>query len=193
MKAEEDSDDGKATGTAGMLEETEDMEDLSESLNPESNEVGDSPPEEDTVEPLDLDDFYDILSNHRRRAVIRYMDSYPDESPFSISELSEFVAAHENGKDVSDIDSAERKRAYIGLQQGHFPNLDDYGAIEFDKDRGEIDFPEGGREKRFDRLASFTKEELYPEEDKADEEYFENILGNDSYLSRVIDYLRSGF
>jgi hypothetical protein len=93
------------------------------------------PPREDP-EALSLDQVYELLKNERRRLVLDHLDGV--EGSVSMSDLSEAVAARENGKPVAEISSDERKRVYVGLHQCHLPKMDEAGVIEFDKDRGRI-------------------------------------------------------
>lgn len=85
---------------------------------------------------LSLDAIYHLLQNERRRGVISYLAKH--DCPVTRSEVAEQVAAWENGTDVDQIDSQERKRVYIALHQVHLPKLDDAGVLEYDADRGTI-------------------------------------------------------
>lgn len=84
---------------------------------------------------LSLDVTFELLKNHRRRVVLRYLDDNPDTT---LSTLAEYTAAKENDKRVPELSSAERKRVYISLYQCHLPKLDDAGVIDFDSDRGTV-------------------------------------------------------
>lgn len=85
---------------------------------------------------LPLDQVFEILKNQRRRYVLRYLASMDDE--VSLSELAEEIAAWENGKDVGQISSNERKRVYVGLYQCHLPKMDGMDIISYNKPRGLI-------------------------------------------------------
>ena len=78
---------------------------------------------------------FDLLSNTRRRYVLYHLRA---ESEASIRELSRRIAAWENDVDVSAVSSKQRKRVYTALHQTHLPRLDDYGVVEYDRDRGRI-------------------------------------------------------
>lgn len=110
-----------------------------------SVEGEDAPPQESAEqrdgeavppEPLSLDVIFDMLKNERRREVLDYMRQ--GEDPFTLREIAEHIAALENGKDVSALNSTERKRVYVGLYQCHFPRMDDAGVIDFDRNRGTV-------------------------------------------------------
>ena len=54
-------------------------------------------------------------------------------------ERKSVIAALENGKDVHEISSSERKRVYVGLYQCHLPKMDGMDVISFNKPRGIIE------------------------------------------------------
>lgn len=84
-----------------------------------------------------LDVVFDVLQNRRRRLVLSAL-SDPD-GPTSLGDLAEHIAAIENDKPRSALDSQERKRVYVGLYQSHLPKMDEAGAIRFDDDRGTVE------------------------------------------------------
>lgn len=86
-----------------------------------------------------LDTVMDILSNSRRRAVVRTLEGR-DES-MALSELAELLAKGENG--TEQIDSSERKRVYIALHQCHLPRMDEYNVLDYNKDRKTLEIDEG--------------------------------------------------
>lgn len=89
---------------------------------------------------MDVDQYYNMLSNPRRRHVIRYMDDFKAERPFELGFMSRAIAALENGKMVDEVTSAERKNVYVGLYQVHLNQLDDAEVIDYDQDRGILEF-----------------------------------------------------
>lgn len=84
---------------------------------------------------LSNSEVFDLLSNHRRRYTIHYCKQV--ETPVTLSDLAEQVAAWELEKEVSEITSSERKRVYTSLQQTHLPTLDDAGMIAYED--GEVE------------------------------------------------------
>ena len=86
---------------------------------------------------LTQDETFELLKNSRRRMVIRYL--MDNEGSATLSEVAEHIAAAENGITVEDLSSDERKRVYIGLYQCHLPKMDDFGIVEYEKNRGTID------------------------------------------------------
>lgn len=86
---------------------------------------------------LPLDETFEILKNRRRRCVLQYLNE--TDGPVSLSELAEQIAAWENGKDVRQITSSERKRVYVGLYQCHLPKMAGMDVVSFNKPRGVIE------------------------------------------------------
>lgn len=94
----------------------------------------------DQGDALDKDDLFELLKNSRRREVIRYLRANDGQS--SLSDLAEHIAAKENGIEVSELSSDQRKRVYIGLYQCHLPKMNNHGVIEYDKNRGTVELEE---------------------------------------------------
>jgi DNA-binding transcriptional ArsR family regulator len=88
------------------------------------------------VEPLSTDDIFKTLSNRRRRYVLHYLRQSNDNVPMRV--LSEQLAAWENGIEPSQVRPKARKRLYTALHQTHLPKMDQFGVVEYDKDRGII-------------------------------------------------------
>jgi hypothetical protein len=53
--------------------------------------------------------------------------------------MAEFIAAKENGIEIQQLSSSQRKRVYIGLYQCHLPKMASAGIIDFDKNRGTVE------------------------------------------------------
>jgi DNA-binding transcriptional ArsR family regulator len=87
-------------------------------------------------ERLSEDTIFSILSNERRRYVLRYLDRVEREA--ELGDLTERIAAWENGVEVNELDYNQRKRVYTSLHQTHLPKLDDAGVVEYDHDRGTV-------------------------------------------------------
>jgi DNA-binding transcriptional ArsR family regulator len=88
------------------------------------------------AESISYDQLFELLKNKRRRKVLRYLLEVDEEITLDV--LAERIAAEENGKDIKQITSQERKRVYVGLYQCHLPKMDDWGAISYNKPRGKI-------------------------------------------------------
>ena len=85
---------------------------------------------------LSYDDCFDLLSNHRRRYALHYLQQCGQE--VALGELTDQVAAWENGVDVDAVSPAQRKRVYTSLQQVHLPRMDDFDVVEFDDRKGRV-------------------------------------------------------
>jgi len=93
-------------------------------------------PSAESSSELTEEDVFDVLSHRRRRFALHYL---VQQGETDLGELSEYVAAWENDKDVAELSTSERKHAYSALQQTHLPRMDEVGVVEFDKDRGTIE------------------------------------------------------
>jgi len=112
----------------------------------------------ESEETLELDQVFEILKNQRRRYVLQYLGEI-DET-VSMSDLAEEIAAWENGKEVSQLSSSERKRVYVGLYQCHLPKMDSMGVVSFNKPRGRIE--RGPNADVFDQYLESDDEEEGP-------------------------------
>lgn len=84
-------------------------------------------------------DVFEVLSNERRRYVLRAMRKREDET-LNLSTLAEQVAAWEQDVSPPEVSYHERKNVYTALQQTHLPKMDEAGAINYDKHRGDIEW-----------------------------------------------------
>lgn len=124
------SDESRGAKTAAGEQSTTDRG--PETAGGPAGDDGSTEPE--TREPLPKDVCFDILKNGRRRMVLKFLLEH--ENPVRIGTLAEHVAANENDKAVGELNSRERKRAYVGLYQAHLPRMHDAGVIEFNQNRG---------------------------------------------------------
>ena len=121
---------------------------------------------------------FGVLSNQRRRQVLRYLLDESDET--TLGDLAEHIASIENDKPERALTSTERKRVYICLYQCHLPKLDDADVIEFDQARKTV------------RPAEHTAEVLRVLPGTGGEDRDERAAKS-SPLGRVAARLRSGF
>ncbi|MFD1587085.1 hypothetical protein ACFR9U_08815 [Halorientalis brevis] len=63
-----------------------------------------------------------------------------------LGDLSEHIAAWENGTTVEEISANERKRVYTSLQSHHLPKMAERGIIEYDSRAGVIELTDQGDE-----------------------------------------------
>ena len=86
---------------------------------------------------LSEDELFQLLSNQRRRHILRAL--IREGKPLDIGMLSQEIAAWEDGNDLDEVSSKDRKRVYTALQQSHLPNMDKAGVLEYDRDRGMVE------------------------------------------------------
>jgi hypothetical protein len=60
------------------------------------------------------------------------------ETPHSVGDLAEAIAAIELDRSISELSSQDRKRVYISLYQVHLDTLEKAGAISYDDRSKEI-------------------------------------------------------
>ncbi len=115
-------------------------EDSSDSSQDDSSDSPESEPTEGDTHGYDLplDQIFEILKNSRRRQTLRFL--YENDGETTLSEVAEHIAALENDTTVQAISSAQRKRVYVGLYQCHLPKMDDTDVIDFEQNRGTIEF-----------------------------------------------------
>ena len=87
------------------------------------------------------EEIFEVLSNERRRYALAYLEQCEDGSA-ALSTLATQVAAVENDVPPDRVPSQDRKSVYVGLRQTHLPKMDQYGLVDYDRDRGEIELTE---------------------------------------------------
>lgn len=100
-----------------------------------SGDTSDYATETDTT--ISHDECFDLLSNHRRRYTLHYLQQ--NSSSAGLGPLAEQIAAWENETSVEDLSYDQRKRVYTSLQQVHLPRMDDAGVVEFDDREGVVE------------------------------------------------------
>lgn len=93
-----------------------------------------SEPNRDT---LTEDELFELLSNQRRRHILHTL--MQEDGSVDIGDLSQEIAAWEDGLAFDEVSSTDRKRVYTALQQSHLPKMDKAGVVEFDRDRGTVE------------------------------------------------------
>jgi len=104
--------------------------------------LGDSLAASDRGTPVDAETVFDILSNQRRRMVLKLVKSTDAEMSIDVGTLSREIAAREKGTSLEAIDYADRKSVYTSLQQSHLPTMADAGVIAFDERAGTVEATE---------------------------------------------------
>lgn len=88
-------------------------------------------------ERLTEDELFELLANQRRRHILHML--MREDARLDIGDLSQEIAAWEDGLAFEDVSSTDRKRVYTALQQSHLPKMDKAGVVKFDRDRGTIE------------------------------------------------------
>lgn len=97
-------------------------------------EIEVSEPNRDT---LTEDELFELLSNQRRRHILHTL--IHEDGSVDIGDLSQEIAAWEDGLAFEEVSSTDRKRVYTALQQSHLPKMDKAGVVQFDRDRGTVE------------------------------------------------------
>lgn len=100
----------------------------------DSSEAGESPVP--SVQSLDADRVFDLLSNQRRRFVIHCLQKY--ENPMALADMADKIAVWENDTGISNVSAEEVKRVYISLYHTHVPKLADADIVEYSQDRDSV-------------------------------------------------------
>ena len=85
---------------------------------------------------LTTETIFETLSNRRRRFALHYLGQVGE--PVTVRELSEQIAAWENGIETEAVTPKLRKRVYTALHQTHLPKMHRLGVVDFDSDRGRV-------------------------------------------------------
>ena len=134
--------------------------------------------ETDTREGIHRDHLFNLLGNSRRRAVLRYITE-SDSELFTLGEISEKVAAYQQGVSVEALDSDERKRVYVALYQTHLDKLDEHDILDYNKDRGLVQPDEN-----LEIAAHYLEDDFHAEEQRV---YLEDI--QDGFVTKILDRL----
>ncbi len=87
---------------------------------------------------LSRDTVFQTLSNRRRRRALRYLIQHRNDETVRMRDLSEWIAAEENGVSRGQVTYKQRKRVYTSLYQSHLPALHRDGIVDYDRARGTV-------------------------------------------------------
>lgn len=88
----------------------------------------------DDPEHISTDEVFALLSNERRRRVLRFLSENGGE--IKLRELATTIAAEENGVEPVEVTYKQRKRLYTSLYQSHLPRMERSGVIRHDRNSG---------------------------------------------------------
>lgn len=94
--------------------------------------------------PLSEEMIFDVLSNSRRRFVVRYLREAGGSA--SITELATAMVAAETDVGPDAVSQNDHKRGYIALYQTHIPHLEERGTVTYDGDEGTVSLTETAEE-----------------------------------------------
>jgi len=133
----EDTGNGATTeDTAGESGGTDHEAGTESARGGRGSAAGSDTSDDPTRSVISHDDCFDLLSNHRRRYALHYLQRHGEEA--TLGELADHVAAWENDVDVEAVSPTQRKRVYTSLQQVHLPRMDDLDVVEFDDVDGRV-------------------------------------------------------
>ncbi|WP_336023527.1 DUF7344 domain-containing protein [Halobellus salinisoli] len=104
---------------------------------------------------LSQDTAFDLLSNARRRFVLRRLQQ--QRGGIELSDLAEELAAEENGLAPPELSAQQRKRTYVSLYQTHIPKLADANVVRYDSETGMV-----YSTRHVDELAQYFEDEREP-------------------------------
>lgn len=96
------------------------------------------------------DELFQLLSNQRRREVLRYFSSHSENVELRV--LADWVAAREYDTTIDQLTAQQRQRVYISLYQTHIPTLVDHDCVEYNQSSGSV-----RRTDRMDNLDQYLK------------------------------------
>lgn len=141
----------------------------------------------DHAEGVGQSELHQILSNGRRREIIREVVENEDEE-LTVRELSERLAAQEAGTDPAP--RKVRHSVYVTLRQNHVPKLDNHDVVEFDGESKCIEPSE--RTPAFYQLIDETGETIETEWPSERHVLLALLLGTVLGLLGILDVLPMG-
>ena len=165
-----DSDEKEIEGTETLTDKFRDLEEVRKYL--EFSKQSSVEERNHDSANLGLDEFYEILSNHRKRYVVEHLKQY---GASDLSSTAEFAAAAETGTPQRLLSSDERKKVLVSLHQHHLPKMDEYNVINYGRNTRKKVEPD----ENFETVAGYVDEDLrYMEsgESTVYTDFFQNSL-----------------
>ena len=88
--------------------------------------------------PLSTGTVCELISNARRRAVIRHVAALDADGSVRMGELARTIAGEENDIAPTAVSAEQRKTVYVSLLQNHLPKLDAAGVVDWNDRSGDI-------------------------------------------------------
>ena len=80
----------------------------------------------------------ELISNARRRAVIKRLSVLEDDEATTLGDLARRIAGEEYDIPPEQVSQNQRKSVYISLRQNHLPKLAETEIVVWDKRGGDI-------------------------------------------------------
>ena len=97
-----------------------------------------TPPEPDPdVPPVSQEVLFDALASRRSRYILHYLRR--EETPVSVGDLVEAVAAWETDKAIDLVSNEHRQNVRTSLHHTQLPKLTMAGLVQYDDDRDLVD------------------------------------------------------
>lgn len=102
--------------------------------------------------PLSTETVCELISNARRRAVIRHVTALDGEQTIEMGDLSRAIAGEEHDIPPATVSAEQRKTVYVSLLQNHLPKLDAAGVVDWNDRSGTV-----ARGQSVDELAALVE------------------------------------
>ena len=80
----------------------------------------------------------ELISNARRRAVIRHVAALDPDKTVQMGDLARAIAGEEHDISPAAVSSEQRKTVYVSLLQNHLPKLDGADVVDWNDRSGDI-------------------------------------------------------
>lgn len=80
----------------------------------------------------------ELISNARRRAVIRRVAALDPEESVQMGDLARAIAGEEHDIAPAVVSAEQRKTVYVSLLQNHLPKLDDACVVKWNDRSGDV-------------------------------------------------------
>jgi hypothetical protein len=106
-------------------------------------EIGSAPSSSSDVLASRTDTVVAALANHRRRAILTYLQQ-AQSGTATVEELASFIAEHEDEQSSTPL-VADRQNTRILLHHAHLPKLADANLSTYEPGRGRVSDQSDGR------------------------------------------------
>ena len=88
--------------------------------------------------PLSTETVCELISNARRRAVVRRVAALADTESVEMGDLAREIAGEEHDISPATVSAEQRKTVYVSLLQNHLPKLDAAGVVDWNDRSGDV-------------------------------------------------------